>query len=169
MARSQDPAVVGIVLSAGHDDLRGISWRNWETIVDDPKAEQERVLSHCRELVEKGDGDHLFVIPWWRPDPKLNLRQNYRAVSAQTYVSYRSPESNCNASLWAPEIKVPILFIGHTAVDTTASPEMTKRLRELATGSPATEYVELDCGHFYVGHEEELISVVTDWLGPQRP
>ena len=169
MAQAADPEVVGLALSAGHDDLRGNAWTAWDTLVDDPKAETARFLAQCRELVEQGDGDRRFIIPLWRPDPKLNLRQNYREISAQTYVSNSAPESNCNASLWVPSIKVPILFIGHSVVDTTARPEMMKKLLELATSAPSKEYVEIeDSGHFYVGFEDQFIGVVADWLDKQR-
>ena len=169
MAHVADPEVVGLALSAGHNDLRSLAAFAWETLVDDPKAEAARLLAECRELVEQGDGDRILVIPWWRPDPKLNLRQQYREISAQTYVSNWAPESNCNASLWIPKVKVPTLFIGHSVVDTTARPEMMKKLLALATSAPSKEYVEIEgSGHFYVGFEDEFIGVVADWLDKQQ-
>jgi pimeloyl-ACP methyl ester carboxylesterase len=170
MAQAQEPAVVGLALSAGHDDLRSLAALAWETLVDDPKAEAERVLAQCRELVAQGDGDRLIIIPWWRPDPKLNLRQQYREISAQTYVSNWAPESNCNASLWISQIEVPMLFIAHSVVDTTARPEMMQRLRELATKARSTEYVNIEgSGHFYVGYQDQFIGAVAGWLeGPRN-
>jgi pimeloyl-ACP methyl ester carboxylesterase len=169
MARAQEPSVVSLALSAGHDDLRGVSWQYWETLVDDPHAEYERVLAQCRELIAQGDGGRLIIIPWWRPDPKLKLPQQYRETSAQTFVSYRAPESNCNASLWMPKIKAPTLFISHSVVDTAASPEMTKRLQALATNARLRDYVEIEgSGHFYVGYEDQLVRALVGWLGKLR-
>ncbi len=165
MARSRESAVVGLALSAGHDDLRSVSWTYWDTLVDDPKAEYERVLAQCREMVADGDGDRLIIIPWWRPDPKLNLRQRYRETAAQTFVSYRAPESNCNASAWMPQVEAPTLFITHSVVDTAASPEMMHRLRQLAIKARFTDGVDIEgSGHFYVGYEDQLIDVVAGWI-----
>ena len=169
MARSQEPAVVGLALSAGHDDLRGVSWTYWDKVVDDPRAEYERVLAECRELVAEGDGARLIIIPWWRPDPKLNLRQQYRETAAQTFVSYRAPESNCNASAFMPQVTTPSLFISHSVVDTAASPEMMKRLRQLATNARFTDEMEIEgSGHFYVGYEDQLIDAVSGWIDKLR-
>jgi pimeloyl-ACP methyl ester carboxylesterase len=169
MARAQEPAVVGLALSAGHDDLRGVSWQYWESVAENPRAEYERVLAQCRQFIAEGDGGRLIVIPWWRPDPKLKLPQQYRETSAQTFVSYRAPESNCNASLWMPKIKTPTLFISHSVVDTAASPEMTKRLQGLATNARLADYVEIEgSGHFYVGHEDKLVNAIVAWLDKLR-
>jgi len=165
MARRPDPAVVGLALSAGHDDLRRDIYRSWETIADDPKAAYARVLQECRDMVAKGDGDRMIIIPWWRPDPKLNMRQTYREISAQTFVSYRAPESNCNASAWIGKIKTPMLLIAHSIVDTTASPEMMRILHRLATTSEATEYLEIEgSGHFYNGYEDRLTREIAAWI-----
>ena len=165
MARSPDPSVAGIALSAGHDDLRGVVWRSWETLADDPRAAYERVLNECREMVAAGDGDRLIIIPWWRPDPKLKLRQTYREISAQTFLSYRSPESNCNASAWIGKVTAPMLMISHSIVDTTASPEMMRKLQKLATAAKSIDYVELEgSGHFYAGFEDRLASEIADWI-----
>ena len=165
MARSQEPSVVGLALSAGHDDLRGVVWMSWETLADDPKAAYGRVLDECRGMVARGEGDRLLIIPWWRPDPKLKLRQTFREISAQTFLSYRSPESNCNASAWIGKIKTPMLLISHSIVDTTASPEMMKKLHKLATAAESTDYVEIEgSGHFYAGFEDQLIDEVAGWI-----
>jgi alpha-beta hydrolase superfamily lysophospholipase len=169
MARSQEASVIGLALSAGHDDLRAVSWTYWDTLVDDPKAEYNRVLAHCRELVAQGDGDRLIIIPWWRPDPKLKLRQTYRETSAQTFVSYRSPESNCNASVWMPQVRTPMLLIAHSKVDTAASPDMMKRLQQRATNATSTDYLEIQgAGHFYVGYEDQLTDAVVGWIDKLR-
>ena len=169
MAQAKESVVVGLALSAGHDDLRGLSPLLWESLVDDHKAEERRVLAQCRALVEQGDGDRLIIIPLWRPDPKLNLRQKYRAISAQTYVSNKAPESNCNASLWIPQIQAAMLFIAHSVVDTTARPEMMQRLQVLATKARSTEYVEIEgSGHFYVGYQEEFTGAISGWLDRLR-
>ena len=169
MARSQEPSVIGLALSAGHDDLRGISWRNWQGVSADPHAEHERFVAECRKLIAEGDGDRLFVIPWWNPDPKLKLRQQYREISALAYVSYRAPDSNCNASQWMPKVKVPALFIGHSVVDTMADTGMMERLRGFATSAPFTDFVNIEgSGHFYVGFEKQLISAVVNFLDKLR-
>jgi pimeloyl-ACP methyl ester carboxylesterase len=161
----QDPTVVGLVLSGGHDDLAGTSWRNWNTVADDPQAKFDELIAECRRIVERGDGEQLMIVPWWNPDPNLKLRKVYRETSAQTYLSYRAPESNCNASKWMPEIKVPILILTHSVVNTSASPEMSARLRDLATQAPFVDFVEIEGAvHRYTGHEEQLADIVSAWL-----
>lgn len=172
MAQRQEPSVVGLALSAGHDDLRRDIARSWETLADDPQAAYEAVLKECRDMVARGDGDRLMIIPWWRPDPKLNLRQTYREISAQTFLSYRSPESKCNASAWIGKVRTPMLMIAHSVVDTTASPEMMRILLKLATASESTEYIEIEgSGHFYVGFEDRLVNDIAGWIErlPARP
>jgi pimeloyl-ACP methyl ester carboxylesterase len=165
VARSRESSVVGLVLSGGHDDLRGVNWQNWEAVARDSRAKYEEVVAECRRLVAQGDGNRLMIIPWWRPDPNLKLRQAYREVSAQTYLSYYAPESNCNASRWIPDVTAPMLFLTHSVVDTTARPEMSRRLQELAARAAFTDYVELEgSGHFYVGFEDQVIRIVVGWL-----
>lgn len=165
MARAQERSVRGLALSAGHYDLREGVWRSWETLADDPKAAYGQVLQECRDMVARGDGDRLIIIPWWRPDPKLKLRQSYREISAKTFLSYRSPESNCNASAFIGQVKTPSLYIAHSVVDTTASPEMMKRLYAMATPESKAEYVEIEgSGHFYAGYEDQLTDLIAGWM-----
>lgn len=48
--------VLGLALSAGHDDLGRDIHRSWEGLPDDPKAAYGRVLLECRDMVARGDG-----------------------------------------------------------------------------------------------------------------
>ena len=165
MAKRQEPSVAGLALSAGHDDLRRDIAGSWESVAADPQAAYAAVLEECRAMVARGDGDRLMVIPWWRPDPKLKLRQTYREISAQTFLSYRSPESKCNASAWIGKVTTPMLLIAHSVADTTATPEMMRILHKLATAARSTEYIEIEgSGHFYAGFEDRLINDIAGWI-----
>jgi pimeloyl-ACP methyl ester carboxylesterase len=169
MARTQDPSVVGLVLSGGHDDLRGITPRLWEGLVENPQEKYAEVLEECRRLVAEGKGDQVFVIPAYAPDPALKLPTQWRETSAKSFLSYRAPESNNNASKWIPHVATPMLFIANTVVDTTGSPEMSRRLRALATRAPFTEYVEIEgSGHFFVGFEDQVTRLIAEWLDKLR-
>jgi pimeloyl-ACP methyl ester carboxylesterase len=166
LAQTQDPAVAAVVLMGAHLDLRGDTWRFFgATNPDDPKGAYERMLSQCRQWIAEGKGEQLAVFPQGAPDPRLNLPIKWTAQSAASFVSYRSPESACNASAWIGHVKVPILFAAHPIANTGARPEFSEELCRLAKLSPKAE-VRMVPGadHFYKDVEQATVTIVASWL-----
>jgi pimeloyl-ACP methyl ester carboxylesterase len=170
LGRNPDPAVVGAIFSGGHWDLAGDKWESWLKIrPDDPKAGYQEMIERCQELVDKGRGDELIIVPWWTPDPANWNPDHYRPVAAKTFLSYYGPDSNDRACKWMGQIKVPVYIITHSVVDTFASPEMAEKLRAGATAAPFVDFVNVEgSGHFYKGFEQKLIGLVVDWLDKIR-
>lgn len=170
LGRRQDPAVVGAILSGGHWDLAGDKWQAWLKLrPDNPRAGYEEMVQQCRDLVTRGRGDELIIVPWWMPDPNNWNPEHYRPVAAKTFLSYYGPESNCRACLWIDKVRIPLYIVTHSVVDTFASPEMAEKLRAGATAAPFVDFVNVEgSGHFYRGYEQKLIDLVTAWLDKIR-
>ena len=110
-----------------------------------------------------------MIIPWWQPDPAKSNAEQYRPISAKTFLSYYGPDNNCRACLWMDKVRVPLLIVTHNIVDTVATPEMAEQLRTGAVNAPFVDFVNVgDSGHFYTGFEQELIGSVADWLDKVR-
>ncbi len=170
LARHQDPAVAGAILSGGHWDLAGDKWQAWLKIrPDNPRAGYQEMIQRCRDLVARGRGEELIIVPWWMPDPANWNPDHYRPVAAKTFLSHYGPDSNCRACLWIDKVRVPLCIVTHNIVDTFASPEMAEKLRAGATAAEFVDFVNVgDSGHFYKGFEQKLIDHVVDWLDKIR-
>lgn len=169
LANQPDPEVCGAILSGGHWDLAGDKWTSWSKLSDDPRGAFEAQLAACRELIATGHGDDLLVLPHWNPDPARHNPEHYRAISAKTFVNYYGPESNCRLARWIGSVRVPLLILTHTVVDTFATPEMAEKIRAGATAAPFVDFVNIEgSGHFFRGFEQQLIGVVADWLDKVR-
>ena len=88
------------------------------------------------ETVARGRGDQLLIVPWWTPDPERWNPEHHRAISAKTFLSYYGPDSNCRAAKWIGTVRMPLLIVVPSVVDTLADPEMSQRLRDGATAAP---------------------------------
>ena len=166
LAQTQDPSVAAVILMGAHLDLRSDTWRFFTvTNPDDPKGAYERMLSQCRQWIAEGKREWLVVFPQGSPEPSLNLPIRWTAQSAASFVSYRSPESACNASAWIGHLKVPILFAAHPIANTGARPEFSEELCRLARSSPKAE-VRMVPGadHFYTTVEENTVAMVASWI-----
>jgi pimeloyl-ACP methyl ester carboxylesterase len=170
LGRNPDPAVCGTALSGGHWDLAGDRWQSWNKLrPDHPRAGYEEMVAHCEELAASGRGDDLVIVPWWQPDPAKPSPEDYRPLAAKTFLAYYGPDSNCRASKWIGRVRVPVLIISHTVVDTFADPAMAEKLHAGATAAPFADLVEIQgSGHFYQGYEHQLVSVVADWIDKVR-
>jgi pimeloyl-ACP methyl ester carboxylesterase len=170
LGRSPDPVVCGGILSSGHWDLAGERWKSWAKLrPENPRAGYEAMVAECQELVARGRGDQLLIVPWWTPDPDHWNPEHHRAISAKTFLSYYGPESNCRAAKWIGGVRVPLLIVVPSVVDTLANPEMSDRLRDGATAAPFVDLVALEgAGHFYDGHEQDFITLAADWLDKLR-
>jgi pimeloyl-ACP methyl ester carboxylesterase len=170
LAHGPDPAVCGAILSGGHWDLAGDRWQAWLKLrPDNPHAGFEQLASECQDLVDHGRGAEYVTVPWWQPDPAKPTPNDYRSISAQTFLSYYGPDSNCRACKWIGSVQVPVYIVTHSIVDTFASPAMAEKLRAGATAAPFVDFINIEgSGHFYIGYEEQLITVVGDWLDKVR-
>ena len=166
LAKTQDPRIAAVVLMGAHLDLRGDTWRFFKaTDPDDPKGAYERMLNRCRDWVAEGKRDYLVVFPLGFPDPKLDVPIRWAAQSAASFLSYRSPESACNASAWIGEVKIPILFAVHPIANTGARPEFSEELCRLAVSSPRAEVLLVPgADHFYSGVEDAAVTMVAAWI-----
>jgi hypothetical protein len=158
------------ILSGGHWDLAGDKWQAWLKIrPDDPHGGYDEMIARCKELVAKGRGDELIIVPWWMPDPENWNPDHYRPVAAKTFLSYYGDESNDRACKWMDKVRVPVYIVTHSVVDTFASPDMAEKLREGATAAPFVDFVNIEgSGHFYKGYEQKLIDTVAAWLDKLR-
>ena len=166
LAQTQDPCVATVVLMGAHLDLRGDTWRFFRaTDPEDPKGAYERMLTQCRQWVAQGKGERLIVFPQGAPDPELNLPIKWTAQSAASFISYRSPESACNATAWIGRVKVPILFASHPIANTGARPEFSEELCRLAASSTKAEVRTVPgADHFYKNVEQATVRIVASWL-----
>ena len=170
LARQPDPAVCGAILSGGHYDLAGDRWQAWTKLLpDNPRRGYEEMVARCQDLVARGRGEELLIVPWWMPDPASWNPEHYRPIAAQTFLSYYGPDSNCRASKWIGSVGVPLLIVTHSIVDTFATPEMAEQLRAGATAAPFADLVNVEgSGHFYRGYERRLVDAVAGWLDRVR-
>jgi len=166
LAQTHDPSVAALVLMGAHLDLRGDTWRFFTaTNPDNPKGAYERMLTQCRRWIAEGKREQLVVFPQGAPDPSLNLPIRWGAQSAASFVSYRSPESACNASAWIGHAKVPILFAAHPIANTGARPEFSEALCRLARSSPKAEVrIIPGADHFYNNVEAKTVGIVAAWI-----
>jgi pimeloyl-ACP methyl ester carboxylesterase len=170
LGRQPDPAVCGAALSGGHWDLAGDRWQSWTKLVpDNPRRGYEEMAAHCQELVDSGRGDEFVIVPWWTPDPANPTPEDYRPLAAKTFLAYYGPNSNCRASKWIGQVRVPLMIVTHTVVDTFADPDMARKLHAAATAAPFADLVNIEgAGHFYQGYEQQLITEVADWIEKVR-
>jgi pimeloyl-ACP methyl ester carboxylesterase len=170
LGRNPDPAVVGAVLSGGHWDLAGDKWQAWLKLApDNPRGGYEEFLGRCQDLVARGRGDEYLIVPWWMPDPANWNSEHYRPITAKAFLSFYGPDSNCRASRWIGNVRVPVMILSHSIVDTFASPDMAEKLHAGATAAPFVDLVTIEgSGHFYYGFEQQVIDAVADWVDKVR-
>jgi pimeloyl-ACP methyl ester carboxylesterase len=80
-------------------------------------------------------------------------------ISAHTYLDRRANASDLVEN--AKRIKCPVLFIRGDQEPKENYP--AERFKENSAG-PCQIAIVADCDHFYVGAEERVVKIVTDWL-----
>jgi len=105
-------------------------------------------IKEAEELVAAGKPRQLLLIPawWW-------------VISAHTYLDRltNAPDLVENAK----RIKCPVLFIRGDQEPKENYP--AERFKENCAG-PCQIAIVADCDHFYIGAEERVAKIVTDWL-----
>lgn len=161
--KRNDPRVDAVVLAAPFADIRERSTRSYfEAVSDDPDAAYEVFVSDARELVEAGRGHELVALP--RP---VGGEVEYIPMTAEAFLSYRSPESDCATIDWTPEIEVPVLLIPH-ASDRNVTPAEAEEIAETCGQSPLVDVHPVEADHFFTGAETEVAGVTADFVRRSR-
>lgn len=161
--KRNDSDVDAVVLAAPFADIRERSTRGYfEAIADDADAAYEEFVQDARDLVDEGRGNEIVALP--RP---VDGDIEYIPMTAESFLSYRSPESACATIDWTPEIEVPILLVPH-ASDRNVTPDEAQEIAETAERSPLVDVHPVEANHFFTGAEEEVADVTAEFIERAR-
>lgn len=158
LAHEQESIVRGLVMLAAPSDIKGKSTISYFKRFLDPRRAYKKMLKKAETMVRNNQGDDLL-------DLVIDLPGNYMHVptSAKTFLSYRSPKSNCSAKLWIGCVNVPILLVGHETDWTTK--EDNEELLSLVNRNTSCDFVLLEnANHYLEGHYERVAQIVDDWI-----
>lgn len=160
-AKTSDPRVKALILSASPCDVKGRTYRFFSAVrPDDPRGAYLELLNMAERMVGEGRGDRILEVPIPLPTGVA-----YTPMSAETFLSYRSPKSDCSLLKWVGGVTVPILILSHEVPYMITSPEDAEEIRRAATSSQRVDSVLIKgSDHFYTGHEEETGQAVLEWL-----
>ncbi|MBI2183901.1 MAG: alpha/beta fold hydrolase [Thaumarchaeota archaeon] len=154
-----DPLVKALILSGAPADIKGRAVDDFKTV--DPKAprkEYNSFVAKAKLLVKQGKGETLLIAP-------TSGGHGQMPISAESFLSYRGPDSKCSGLAWIATVKVPLFFLIHGRPDRGVTPQDSEALiREAKAASRVDKHVIKDADHFYTGHEEEASKAVADWL-----
>lgn len=161
--KRNDPDVDAVVLAAPFADIRERSTRGYfEAVSEDPDEAYERFVADARELVEVGRGNEIVALP--RP---VDDDIEYIPMTAESFLSYRSPESKCATIDWTPDIEVPILLVPHSS-DRNVTPAEAEEIAETATASPLVEVEPIAADHFFTGSERRVAELTASFIERAR-
>jgi pimeloyl-ACP methyl ester carboxylesterase len=109
----------------------------------------EEITAEARRLVAAGRGSELMLLPGW-----------WHVVSAATFVDLLTELPDLLAL--APAIRCPVLYLRGDQEPAELYPAEDFKAR--AAGD-CTVGIVANCGHFYVGREDEVAATVASWLG----
>ncbi|RQH02434.1 DUF1749 domain-containing protein [Natrarchaeobius oligotrophus] len=157
--KRNDDDVDGLVLAAPFADIRERSTRGYfEAVSDDPDEAYESFVARARDLVDDGRGTEIVALP--RP---VGDGIEYIPMTAEAFLSYRSPDSACATIDWTPEIDVPSLLLPH-ASDRNVTPEEATEIAETYPDSTTVDVHPVEADHFFTGAESEVAGVTADFL-----
>ncbi|ELZ05050.1 hypothetical protein C482_02811 [Natrialba chahannaoensis JCM 10990] len=157
--KHNDAAVDAVVLAAPFADIRERSTRSYfEAIADDPDAAYEEFVAEARDLVESGRENELVGLP--RP---VDGDIEYIPMTAESFLSYRSPESKCATIDWTPSIEVPILLLPH-ASDRNVTPDEAQEIADTAERSSLVDVKPIEADHFFTGAEDDVAAATVDFV-----
>lgn len=142
------PQTPALVLLSAHGGGKGVVQRSSQsgTMAQD-RVDELTALAH--QMVAQGRGGELMLMPGW-----------WYAISAESFLD-RLSETPDVMEL-APKIRCPSLFIRGDKEPREQYPAEEFRSR---SGGPCSVEIVADCDHFYNGREQEVQSLVGDWLG----
>jgi len=157
--KRNDSRVDAVVLAAPFADIREQSTRGYfEAVSDNPDTAYESFVETARTLVESGKENEIVALP--RP---VDDDIEYIPMTAETFLSYRSPESKCATVDWTPEIEVPILLIPH-ATDRNVTPDEAQEIAKSAENSPLVKVRPIEADHFFTGAGDEVANVTEKFI-----
>ncbi len=157
------PDVDAVVLAAPFADIRERSTRSYfEAVSDDPDAAYEDFVDEARELVDAGRENEIVALP--RP---VGDGIEYIPMTAESFLSYRSPESKCATIDWTPDIEIPILLVPHSS-DRNVTPAEAEEIAETATASPLVEVEPIAADHFFTGSEGTVAEITAEFIERAR-
>lgn len=161
--KQADPRVDAVVLAAPFADIRERSTRGYfEAVSDDPDAAYEEFVGEAESLVAEGRGQEIVALP--RP---VGDEIEYIPMTAEAFLSYRSPQSDCATIDWTPDIEVPVLLIPH-ASDRNVTPAEAEEIAETCTAAPLVDVHAVEADHFFTGAETEVAGVTADFVRRAR-
>ena len=140
----QTPALVLLSAHRGGKDLVPTASRSGLFAAD----RLDEITAAARRLVAAGRGDELMLLPGW-----------WHVVSAATFVDLLTALPDVLAL--APAIRCPVLYLRGDQEPAELYPAEDFKAR--AAGE-CTVGIVANCGHFYVGREDEVAATVADWL-----
>lgn len=157
--KRNDPDVDAVVLAAPFADIRERSTRSYfDAVSDDPDSAYREFIADAREFVEEGRGNELVALP--RP---VDDEIEYIPMTAEAFLSYRSPESKCSTIDWTPDIDVPILLLPH-ASDRNVTPDEAQEIADSAKRSSLVDVAPIEADHFFTGAEDEVAEITADFI-----
>ncbi|UPM44328.1 alpha/beta hydrolase family protein [Halocatena salina] len=161
--KRNDPDVDSVVLAAPFADIRERSTMGYfEAVSETPEKAYEEFVETARERVADDRGNEIVALP--RP---VAGDVEYIPMTAQAFLSYRSPESDCATIDWTPSIAVPMLLVPH-AEDRNVTPAEAEEIRESATNSPLVSISPIESDHFFSGHEDEVAEETAAFVSQAR-
>ncbi len=161
--KRNDSDVDSVVLAAPFADIRERSTRGYfEAVSENPEQAYAEFVENARDLVAEDRGNEIVALP--RP---VGDDIEYIPMTAQAFLSYRSPESDCATIDWTPSIGVPVLLVPH-AEDRNVTPEEATEIKESATNSPLVSVRPIESDHFFSGHEDEVADATVEFVRQTR-
>ena len=144
---SEHPETRALVLLSAHCGGRKVARRTSELGLF-AQDRLEELTATAREMVGRGQGGKLMLLPGW-----------WHVISAESFLDYVAGVPDVLEL--APRIACPSLFVKGTAEDEQLYP--ADRFRERTAGP--CDVIRLDgCDHWYNGFDERTGELVRDWL-----
>lgn len=157
--KRNDSNLDAVALVAPFADIRERSTKGYfEAISDDPEQAYHDFVEEARTLVDQGRGNEIVALP--RP---VDDGIEYIPMTAEAFLSYRSPESKCATIDWTPDIEVPILLVPHSS-DRNVTPAEAEEIADSATSSSLVRVHPIAADHFFTGAEDEVARVTADFI-----
>lgn len=156
LSKAPRPEVKALVLTAPIPSPYLEAQARWD---EGERAAYAAFLAEQRSAVDSGRGRSLASYAWWGNERILE-------VSAATWVSlFGTPEeSQASTVRYAPGIKLPVLVVYGTE-DETVSPAVARQVLDAFAASPVRDLAAVEgANHVFIGFEQQLARVVTEWL-----
>jgi len=161
---TKDALVTGLILISGHAS----STKRFKQLWGRYDAERFLKFAKGKALTDPyyivtltGKGERVMSkIEWY--NPKMPVIVTRPSMTARSLVDRLGPDGKSDAIKYVKNIQVPILIV-QGSEDEIVRPWETEKLK---TANTTSERVCIKgAGHYFKGHEKELIEVVAGWLG----